>query len=452
VRQAAPRSAFVFTCAVNDSPAHRPALAALKHYLDYFDAELVVAPLRYRNPTSDREKGAEYRWDPVLAPYLNDGRLQVCKGLQFLGDIKTQPTAVRPLSGLDTITGAMCGLVPHPKVALDTIATRGGDLPKIMWSTGAITKPVYSDTKAGKKGEFHHVMGAIVVHVEPSGRFHMRRIGFAADGSFIDLDLKFTKDGVEKAPRALGMRLGDVHGVRADPKAIAATQRMIDMLQPQHVILDDVLDFNSGSHHNGFFQKFLNRHKQRDDVATELRETCKLIDSFHRPDQKLAIVSSNHHDHLLKWLADSRNADDVQNAVLYHRLKAEVLAESLERDRVVNPFEIASRSLLKHPVKWIGDRGSYVVGGIENCYHGHVGPGGSRGSAKAYAKIGLRVNLGHSHTPCIVDGCYQGGTLSLLDMGYNVGPSGWIHCNIVTYASRQRTMVFIIDGDFGERK
>lgn len=445
---APPATRFLFTAAVNDAPAHKKALAAIESWSKATGGRLLVAPLRYKNPTSQQEGKHEYRWDPALAPFLYDGRMQVCKGLQFLADIKTQPTAVSPLSGLDTITGVECGIFPHTKYAVDTVATRGGDLPKILQTTGAITKPLYSDTKAGKKGEFHHTMGAVLVEVEPNGIFHMRFVKFANDGSFIDLDKKYTAEGVKPAPRALGIRFGDVHAERVDPQARAASNRQIDRLKPHHLIFDDVLDFGSAGHHNGFFEKFLRRHQKRDCVMSEIRHTCEVIDSFHRPWAKVAIVSSNHHNHLLRWLADSRNGEDVQNAEIYHALKAELLAASLKKGSLVNPFELAARRLLKHEVRFLSDRDSYMVGGIENCYHGDLGPNGARGSAKAFSKIGVKVNLGHSHTPKVIDGAWQGGTMSLLDMGYNVGPSGWIHCNIITYASRARTLSFIINGRY----
>lgn len=448
VKAQAAGSVFLFTSAVNDSPVHRKALATIKVWQGDRGGQLLVAPLRYKNPTSQQEGKHEYRWDPLLAPYLFDGRMQVCKGLQFLADIKTQPTAVRPLSGLDTITGVECGIFPHTKYELDTVATRGGDLPKILQTTGCITKAVYSDTKAGKKGEFHHTMGAVLVEVEPSGIFHMRFIKFARDGSFIDLDKKYTPEGVKPAPRALAIRMGDVHAVERDEAAFRAAQRQIDRLRPYHVILDDVLDFGTASHHNGWFEKLLRRHQGRDDVAAELKETCWVIDQFHRPGQKVTLVSSNHHNHLLKWLADSRNGEDVQNAALYHSLKSKVITESLKKGDLVNPFELAAQELLQHPARFISDRDSFVVGGIENCYHGHDGPNGARGNARAFAKIGAKVNLGHSHIAHVFDGAWQGGTMSRLDAAYLRGPSGWIHCNIITYASGARTLCFVINGRF----
>lgn len=437
-------SILVVTSAVNDTRVHTAFLKTLRQYCDHRKARLVVIPLRYKNPTRQGE-GEEVTWHPSLTPYLCDRRLKVCSGLQILADIKTQPTAVNPLSGMDTITGTDCGVFGHTKVSLSAIPTRGHELPKLLLTTGAVTVAQYSDTKAGKKGEFHHVLGAVVI--ETGGDlFHLRHIHAASDGSFIDLDTKWTVDGPKQAPPALALVMGDIHAERADPDVLKATAEIQTLLRPKNLVLHDVLDFGSASHHNGYFDRFLRRVTGRDRVGDELRTTAEVIDSLHRKGQQTIVVSSNHHDHLGRWLADHRNGDDVQNAGIYHRAKSAVLDAIERHGKVPNIFALVIGPMLKKPATFLTDKDSLTVGGVELAYHGDKGPNGSRGSAKAFDRIGAKTIIGHSHSPAIVGGCFQTGTSSMLDMGYNVGPSSWLHSHVVVYASGKRSHLHVING------
>lgn len=439
---------YVITAAVNDSPVHNAFLRAIRVYCDARKARLIVIPVRYKNPTSDRETDRLYQWAPVLSPWIVDKRLRICDGLQVLADIKIQPTAVDPLSGMDTITGTDCGIFGHTKIALRSIATRGHELPKLLLTTGAVTRPSYSDTKAGKKGEFHHVCGATVVEVD-GDTFHLRHVHAAADGSFIDLDRRYSPKGVTAAPPALALVMGDLHAERHDPSVLVATGEILATLKPKRLVLHDVLDFGSASHHNSWWERFSRRITGRDKVIDELRETCELIDALHRKGQETVIVSSNHNDHLARWLADHRNGDDVQNAAIYHAAKSAVI-QAIERGKGLLPniFEVVARPMLKRPATFLGDRDSMTVAGIELAYHGDKGPNGARGSAKSFDRIGAKSIIGHSHSPAIVGGCFQTGTSSLLDMGYNVGPSSWLHSHVVVYASGKRSHIHIIGGSW----
>ena len=77
---------------------------------------------------------------------------------------------------------------------------------------------------------------------------------------------------------------------------------------------------------------------------------------------------------------------------------------------------------------------------------GYLGPNGAQGGANAYAKMGRKANVGHTHQAGIRDGIYTGGTLSYLDLGYNRGPSSWSHSNIITYVNGKRTIITMWNG------
>jgi hypothetical protein len=90
---------------------------------------------------------------------------------------------------------------------------------------------------------------------------------------------------------------------------------------------------------------------------------------------------------------------------------------------------------------------SHQIRGIEVSYHGDKGPGGARGSRAAFRRIGVKSVIGHAHAPGIMDGCYQVGTSSRLDLTYAAGtPSAWLHTHCVIYPNGKRALINIIDG------
>lgn len=440
---------YVITSAQNATRVHRGFMASLQVYCKHHNAKLIVIPNRYKNPTFRGERESDEWWAAELTPYLMDKRIKLANNLQVMGDIKIQPTATTPLSGLDTMTGTACGIVGHPKIALETIPTRGHELPKMLWTTGACTVANYSESKAGAKGKFHHVIGALVVELDHAKRFHVRNINAEGSGAFIDLNERFAPDGVSSAGPAAALVLGDIHAERVDKRVAnvtLGTGGIIDTLRPKKIVLHDVLDFGSASHHNGFFERFLRRALGQDDVHRELTLTCAWIDACHRDFAETVVVSSNHHNHLRKWLEKSDFRLDTQNAHVYASVLAETLDEIKKTQTIPDPFHLVAKRILEKPARFLKPNESFTVCGIELGYHGDIGPNGSRGSAKALDKIGTKTVIGHSHSPRIVGGCYQVGTTSQLDMTYNIGPSSWLHSHVVVYANGKRTHIHVIDG------
>ncbi len=441
---------FVVTCAQNATEPHGGFLTSLRRYCKERGARLVIVPVRYKNPTIKGDTEEDDWWHPSVAKHLIASRVSLAPGLQLLADIKIQPTAVSPLSGMDTITGTACGIFGHPKVAMASIPTRGHELPKLIWTTGAVTIPNYSESKAGAKGAHHHVLGALVVERD-GDVFHVRNINAEPSGAFIDLDRRYTPKESAPAAPAAALVMGDIHAERADEAVIEATLGhggIVDTLRPRRLVLHDVLDFGSASHHNGIFERVLRRVTGRDDVAAELALTCAFIDECHRPGSETVIVSSNHHYHLEQWLERSDYRADPANAHTYAAVLAEMLA-AIHRDKAIpDPFALVAGRMLQHPATFIPADCTYEVCGIELAYHGDIGPNGSRGSAKALERIGAKTVIGHSHSPCIVGGCYQTGTSSRLQMGYNVGPSSWLHSHVLIYANGKRTHINVVRGQW----
>ena len=76
-------------------------------------------------------------------------------------------------------------------------------------------------------------------------------------------------------------------------------------------------------------------------------------------------------------------------------------------------------------------------------------PNGARGSIKNLRRVGVRVMIGHAHSPGANEGAMQVGTSSRLQLEYNHGGvSGWLHTHGLVHANGKRQLVTIINGKY----
>lgn len=439
---------YVITAAVNATKAHGAFLKTLQVYCAERDAQLIVIPMRYKNPTRQDETPDDW-WDSKLAPYLTHQRTKIARGLVVLADIKIQPTAINPLQGWLTVSGTDSAIIGHTKIALQSVATKVGEPAKMVLTTGACTVEKYSDTNAGAKGQFHHTLGAVVVEVD-GNRNHIRHICPLKDGSFIDLATKYTTKGTEAAPDCEVLTMGDIHAEMADERVTKATEALAAALNPRSIVLHDVLNFGSASHHAKFFEKFRRHVSGTGNVMRELEVTARHIDRLAKLAPSIVMVGSNHHDHFTQWLEKSEHAHDLENALVYHETKAAML-RAIYEGGYCDPFKLWMDSLMKECAKlhWLKPGESFSRHGVEFGWHGHKGPNGARGSTRGFANIGAKVTKGHSHGAEIIDGAHSVGTSSQMNMGYNLdSPSGWTHTHDITYANGKRTLIHCVNGKF----
>lgn len=434
---------LLITSVVSGAKVDKKSLDVCQKWAEVTGGQIIAIPQPYRNPTSQFE--SPDRWyDPAIVPYMCNQRMKLSKHLILYADIHQQPTKANPLEGKQFFGGDASGIFPHTTQEFESVPVSIGKDSKWLATTGTITRPTYSDSSAGSNGRENHSMGAMIVDLD-GGLFHATHIGFNRDGSFQYLENLYTKDGVETL-RADLMKLGDLHGVNVDPVPLNASLRMIGELQPKHVVLEDVHDHQAGSHHADFFTQHALHKRGLWSVEKELHCTCKLIDKIAdaSPDDcNIIITKANHNEHLKKWLENPRNAHDVVNAEIYHQLKAAVLQGH------DNPLAVFyARNYGNPKVRFLKSGEGYVVNKIESGAHGDKGAGGARGSAVGFAKIGAKMNTGHSHAPRRKKGSLQAGTLSKM-MKYAEGaPCAWMAANIVQYADGKRSIINIIRGKY----
>ncbi len=453
---------FVITSAQNATPAHHGFLTALKSFCDHKNAELLIVPIRYKNPTSrwSESQSNDETWAPELVPYLWNRRIKLNPNLVLLGDIKTQPTAASPLTGFDAITHAESGILAHTKLQLRCIPTLG-KLPKVLTTTGAITKPNYTDSKAGRLGEFHHSLAACFV--ESSGKkFHMRQLcASSRTGEFNDLNELFRADGSVVPQPIKGLVMGDMHVGSTDPSVVKATfgkGGIVRSLNPEYLVYHDLFDGYSVNHHHGDnpFIEYAKHISGKGSARNEVMNAIDFIASNANLVKHSVVIPSNHDDFLRRWILSTDWRGDPENAEFY----LETALAMLKSTKMTDSGTSYQDPFIYWLMKELGDRiesgqiilpssqQGFNIAGIAVGMHGDAGPNGARGSIRNLRRIGMRSYIGHGHSPGIDEGCWQVGTSTYLRLEYNRGPSSWMQTHGVIYESGKRSLINMIDGDW----
>lgn len=451
---------YIFTAAQNGTPVNKEWWAILQRMAKAKGATLRVFPIRYKNPTSRwgaSQANAEW-WDEPVRPLLVNQRVDLNANLMLLGDIKVQPTAADPVGAgdLSAVSRASSAILPHPKIQTRSIATPQNRMAKLLMTSGACTQPNYSDTRSGRVGEFHHSLSAVLVELDGK-RFYLRRLHFdAKTKSCTDsvVGLRYTADKVSPAPRPLALVTGDLHLDFVDPKALAATLRMIDDTKPQHVMWHDAADGYTVNHHHGHnpFNRIAKRFSGMDDARMELLRLVRFMRDHRYDDVENVIVAANHTDDFLtRWIVESDWRDDPANADFYLETALHMVRNTKLGDKGTeypSPFKFFMDRAQVPQLRVLDRDESFILGGVALDMHGDKGPNGARGSIRNLRRIGVKSVIGHGHSPGEDEGATQVGTLSRLRLEYNTGPSSWLHANAFVGADGKRQLVVIVDGEY----
>jgi hypothetical protein len=449
---------YVFTAAQNNTYVNKKFFHSLMHYCSINDAELVVSTFLYNKNGFQNGEGQKNVWyDPLIVPFINNEKHEVFDGLVYCGELNILPTAVNPLSGFHSYTKNASAIIPHVKVQLESIPVPKGTDPKILYTTGAITKLNYIQQKVGQIAEFHHIFGALVAEVDDEGDWFVRQLISDKDGCFYDLGEYYTPDGFEEDQKPVeAINWGDIHAEHIDPlvKIAAFSQEnhlnMLDVLKPKFQLSHDTINFTARSPHSfsDHYFRFSQFHHGTDSVEEDLRLCGNVLKEMQRPFSQIVVVNSNHDIHFKKWLSQADYKTDPVNAIFF--LKCQLaLYQAIERgDNNFSIFEYSIKEMFPElkDIRFLKQDEKFQILGIEMGQHGHLGSNGSKGSTTIYRKIGLRYNIGHQHSAGIKDGVYVAGTFSEMDMGYNAGNSSWSQSCIVTYPNSKRTIVTIRNG------
>lgn len=430
---------FIITWAQNNTSVHTKFLKNIEAYANHINAGIHVIAGRYKNPTSvwSEQQETEEFWDSKIVKYLDANRHDIHKFVSILSDIKIQPTAVNPMTGMQALSGVNSCVFGSPKVQMEMISVLDGNAPKMMLTTGAITLQNYTDSKSGKVGEFHHTFGFVIVEIKDDEVFFVRQV--TADdknGNFSDLYFTVEDGVVYLAEEIEAIVLGDLHCGHHDEDLLKTTFDLMNKIKPKHVILHDVFDGDSISHHQ-MKDPFVQYGKEvmgTNDLGKEINEMMSVLDNF-KNFKNVVIVRSNHDDFVDRWLKneDWKKQPTFKNAPLYMDLSSRLLKQYSKGGNAV--IGVIPELIKEKYPKFItlNRSASYRVKNWELGQHGDIGSNGSRGSLLQFRKLNTKIVVGHYHSPGRKDGALAVGTSTKLRVGYNNGPSTWLQSHVIIH-------------------
>jgi len=445
---------FVITACQNNTQIRVDFLKSLDNYCIRNEASLLIVPILYRQNEYDH---VTYNIPNTINHEIVTKKVRIHDEVYVMGSFNFIPTAVNPLSGLESLSKGDTLIVPSPQLRMKSSAVSPTRHPAILHTTGAISYPEYTNTKVGEKAKFNHSFSAVLVEIDSDNDFHIRALVADKNGSFVDLGYEYSSDS--STPTFVGAEAlvtGDEHAIFTSPEVEAATYSdpfsIVKTLEPRYVVRHDVLDMYSGSHHHRNNSiKTVGKHTFGiDKVEDELKITVDYIKRTNDCGEfETIIVPSNHNDHLTKWLAEVDIKREPWNALFYHKLMYQVLSTLEKTDSGVShadPFELYCNWNLLERTTFLKPGEGFNIVGVEVGSHGHEGRNGSRGSINQYADMSDKYVIGHSHTPGIISGAYQVGTSSRLKLEYTNGPSSWLNTHCAIYPNGKRQLITIING------
>ena len=466
---------FIFTGAQNDAPVHYEFWQNLLAYADHRNAEIAIGPWTYETNWWDENSPTAREYSPEIENYLCFGQLRLGDNFMFGGEMNTLPTSPRPVQDLTAYGQGRWAVYPHARLQMLSVpSTDPNEQAHQIMTTGAVTRPKVIPRKAGIKSLFHHVFGATIVEFDEAGNVFCRQLLADDTGSFYDLDC-YVKDGeVTSGHRVSAITFADLHIAKLSSKNGKATfgfdyqtgarapGSVLEVLNPEHVFLEDVHDNEKGSHHreHDVSHHFEMALRGRDNVEEEVKRSVDFLKSMLMSSSaKIHVVESNHDVHLERYVREKRYNTDGGHNVLYG-LKLDVaynewrkeVARCLDEERSAPKFSLLEWAVRDQggntlkDVHWIYDGSdSFVLNGVELGHHGHRGTNGAHGSATGFARLGRQMTIGDKHSPQILDGVFVAGAMEL-HHGYNKGPSGWCVSHVVQYPNGKRTIITLQDG------
>lgn len=428
-----------FTSAQNATKINEQMWINMKAYAKYHNAGIHVIPFRYKNPTSTFSDRKHDWWTNDIKQYLDLKRHEVCDNLVILGDLKIQPTAEFPLSGLEALTKGRSAIIGHPKMHLSSTPVLEGEHKQVLYSTGVITEPNYTDSKAGKKGDSHHTFGFVVVEID-SDDFHIRHVPVEDDGSFQDLWFSVSDGEVKYTPNIKSLVMGDLHVGDDDPYKVDASIDLSHKLSPEYLVLHDVFNGHSVNHHedkNGVL-KFYRIKNNRHLISTEIEEMVGMLNFLNQelPKTNIVVVRSNHDEFLDRYVLDKNWVNDPANADMYAKCLSYLLSN--EDNKGLIPWFI-NQELPE--IICLGRDQSFRPLAHQLANHGDIGVNGTKGTPLQYSRFAAKQITGHTHCPARINGLMVVGTSTKLRVGYNVGPSSWRHADVIEYNNGNATHI-----------
>lgn len=412
---------YLVTYAQNNTPINKTLLDNMEALAKHYNAEILVNAGVYLNPGSDSNKDYATTWHKRLIPYLCSNDQKLHKYLRIITDANVLPTASDPLRGFEAITGEESSIIGHPRQHMTTIPTLPGQTPKLMFTTGAITNCNYRKSRVGKKAEFNHSMGFLVVEVLDKVNFVARHVSAKSDGSFIDLNTKVEGGKITKGTFDT-IILGDTHLHYEHVPMLDEVKKIAKKTKTKHVVLHDIIDGHSVNNHiaDDFIHQALNEKKGLNNIEEEVNYMLRWLEGWVQFNP--VVVAANHNDRFDRVVRSFKSIKDIKNAFKINQYRQVLLEEKAPKGLIA--YEIDKH--FKGDVITLGRNSSFKRKGFELALHGDAAANGSRGGLNAFTKLNTKIVVAHSHSPATKNGTYVVGITCHEDHGYNTGISSWM--------------------------
>lgn len=430
---------YIITWAQNNTSINKNLLDNIIAYKNYINkkgivCEFIVIPGRYKNPTTLNNKSKDEYWDKELNDYLISGTRVLNEDLLLLGDMKIQPTAANPLSGIYGIGKGKSVIIGHPKQHFHTLPTLSTSV-KLIATTGAITKINYTDSKAGKKGAFHHIYGFCII--ESNGtKYTLRQVSAEINGSFYDLNNHVSNKKVLKTKSVPCIVLGDAHFGKHDEVIYAKTKELCKKLNCESVVLHDIMDSYSISHHheNNILMTYKKNMIEYYTLKKEIDVLSKYLTDIVKNvgiNKKYYVVRSNHDEHLDKWLNKGMLWNNISNLDLL--LKGLVGMVISGKTDMVLPLFLRDKMLPEYFNRFVflNRTEELRIKGWLLSIHGDIGINGARGSIVSFANMNTKMVIGHTHSPVRFNNVAVVGTMGALIPDYSKGVNKFANCHFI---------------------
>ena len=440
-------SKYIITTAQRGAPPHKKFIESLESAASYHDAEILILPTNGQAPTSKSSSEDELLHPSLQKHSIVDGDMPIHRDL----DIRRFPVKAQQI---DPLTGwgrfvqyDKSAIFASPKQRMQVIPNSNTHKPKVLMTTGACTMPHYRDGNWDTKARLDHVFGGILVEANKDA-FHYRQLQANTTGRMYDLGIEFAGAATPMYDRAEALVLGDLHTGAINDEVLKATKELIAELRPKYLIIHDLFDAYSISHHHQK-QLMIRAAKAKaggDDLESELNmcgETLDTLQALLPEDGAVIVVKSNHDEFIERYLQEGRFTDDPKNLDLSCKLAQDYLqgADPLERGIEYTHGKVPA-------VTFLGRDDDFKVRGYQLANHGDLGANGARGSIRSMENSTGKSISGHAHSPQIQRNTWVVGTSTNLQLEYNRGASSWLNTHCALYPHGRPQLINIIDGKY----
>lgn len=442
-----------YTSAQNKTIVNNNLLSYLEEYksfiLEKFNkkVQIIIAPSRYRNPTSLLEsdkKKSDMWWADEVLPYLFYGKYYFGDCL-ISTDSRIRPTAKEPLTGYEVLAKDNHLVLPHSKIHFKTLPRFKDNPLRIMSTTGFITRKNYSESKAGETANEHHSYGFVVIEKKKDGTCHIpRNVKVKEDGSFIDMVYEVSDKGVNTINSSKGFVMGDIHASVINLNILNKSWNLIEILKPEKTVLHDVFDGSTCNPHE-VKDLYIQKKKIKENrflIDEEIEHSFDIIKTISDLGTKVYVSLSNHDIFLDRLINDGNWKKDLHNSHNYLKYALIQQTENIEEYGTIYGYLLNKK--FEGEVKYLNYNDSLNIEGYECALHGDNGTNGSKGSYKQFSRLNTKMIHGHQHSPVLHNNVTCVGVSCNIDQYYTrKGLSSWAYAHSVIHNNgKNQLLVF----------